>query len=87
MASYHVTNGGEVSMEVSDLRNIIEGKTVFKRCACCNNRGFVYFDSSTGDTVDPNRQAEEVEQELGINCDRERCDVCFGIGYVVGIIG
>ena len=61
-----------------ELRSIILGKRVYKKCPCCDNNG-IYYLNEEGES------ASSPLQEWGDDYSREECDNCDGLGFVIAI--
>lgn len=64
----------EISIE--ELRNIILGKIQYKKCPCCDNNGFEYWDEE-GISVLPSPLPE-----WGENYGKGICENCNGLGFI-----
>lgn len=71
-------------MESEEIRNIITGKTSFRKCPNCVGRGYEWYCGETG-VVFHNQSLpeEDIEEALGEWADRYECENCKGIGYIV----
>lgn len=58
------------------LRDIITGKIKYKKCPCCDNEGYEYWDEN-GVSVLP-----YPHPDWGNNYERGACQNCCGVGYV-----
>ena len=61
-----------------ELRDIILGKTTFKKCLSCDNNGQEWWDGDTGlgvGSVPPTGIPHE-------NISHVDCDNCNGLGYI-----
>ena len=62
----------------NELRDIIFGKTTFRKCPACDNKGRVYYDGNTGFGVGPSPPVGVPVEDI----DQDRCDGCHGLGYL-----
>ena len=66
-----------------ELRDIILGKTTFRKCPCCDNNGRVYYDGNTGLGVGPCPPAGIAEEDIA----DDTCDDCHGLGFIQNFKG
>lgn len=66
-------------LSTEELRNIILGKTVFKKCPCCDKNGTEYWDE------DGNNAGPAPRPEWGNDFCTGTCENCDGVAYVVTV--
>ena len=71
-----MTRSPYFELDTEELRNIITGKTSFRKCPCCNKEGLEYWEE-TGVSVLP-----YPHPDWGDNYESGPCDECDGLGYV-----
>lgn len=65
-------------LDNEELREIILGKTTFRKCPACDNKGQVYYDGRTGFGVGPYPPSNVAIEDIAT----DRCDDCDGLGYL-----
>ena len=60
-----------------ELRRIILGKTVYRKCPNCDENGIEYWDEN-GENVGPAPKEEWTD-----NYEQGECANCDGVGYVI----
>jgi hypothetical protein len=76
-------------IEVDELRAIIEGKRVYRKCPRCNGEGTEYYkwadDNQTGEVSFVTSQ-EYWDNENNPMYGHAECENCESLGYVIGIL-
>jgi hypothetical protein len=65
-----------IEISIEDLRAIITGKVIYRKCPCCDNSGTEFWDE-TGSSVMP-----YPHPDWGKNYNSGPCLTCDGLGYV-----
>ena len=72
-------------LDYNELRDIIEGKVMFRKCPNCDGTGMEYWEESE-DSYDQRTISEQEWNELGGRSNfmlgDEPCSVCSGLRYV-----
>lgn len=66
-------------LEAEELREIILGKIVYRKCPCCDKEGMEYW-SEDGEEVGP-----APKPEWGEFYNEGECENCKGLGFVPGV--
>ena len=69
-------------LTTQQYRDVIEGKTVFRKCPSCSGRGYDYYDTSTGEIISENEASNLKNYEV----NTDQCDVCKGLGYIKAVV-
>ncbi len=59
------------------FRNIILGKTTYRKCPLCNNDGIQYWDNVDGGDIQSYRKPE-----WGEEYNSGECENCDGLGFI-----
>lgn len=74
-----------VELSFDELRLIIQGKVVFRRCPDCDGSG-VYYYTEESDTPVSQKKYEDAGGSSNADNDTGRCETCKGVGYVTNDI-
>ena len=65
-----------ITLGIDELRDIITGKTKFRKCLKCDANGLIYWDAEGVATLPYVPEGWNGDYESG------PCDMCGGLGYV-----
>jgi hypothetical protein len=74
-----------IELEPDDLRDIIEGKTKFRKCPSCEGSGMTFYIKDSDFPV-TNKVYEENGGASNFDNETACCNVCRGVGYVSNMI-
>ncbi len=69
----------DITLDIEELRDILLGKMVYKKCLCCDKDGMEYWNED-GEEVGPSPR-----KEWGDNYCEGSCENCNGLGFVPGV--
>lgn len=69
----------EICLDAEELRDILLGKMVYKKCPCCDKEGLEYWNED-GEDVSPAPKAEWGEDYCSGTCEN-----CNGLAFVPGV--
>lgn len=78
----------DFSLEIDELRAIIEGRRSYRKCPACLGRGYEWFCADKGVVFADQDGDDEsyYEDKYGSEyVDKDGCDTCYGLGYVVAV--
>lgn len=74
------------SLEIEELRAIIEGRRSYRKCPACQGRGFEWYCATQGVVFEDQRgESEDYYEAISDNVEKDGCETCSGLGYVVAI--
>ena len=74
-----------VELSFDELRLIIQGKVVFRRCPDCDGSG-VYYYTEGSDMPVSQKKYEDAGGSSNIDNGTGRCETCKSVGYVTNDI-
>ena len=76
---------GTIELEYEDLKKIIQGKVVFRRCPDCDGTGVFFYTEESDDPVSQ-KKYEEAGGDSNVENNTECCSTCNGLCYVTNDI-
>ena len=66
-------------LDITEIKDLIEGRIKYRKCPCCDTNGTVWFDSTKTSGVLPYPHTGIPEEDLGW----ETCHNCDGLSYIL----
>lgn len=76
----------DICLEIEELRAIIEGRRVYRKCPSCFGKGFEYYCGDTGEVFPDQSKDEDYYETITSYLCIDQCDNCKGLGYVIAIL-
>jgi RecJ-like exonuclease len=94
MSMWNLSPGGGIDIDPEDLRSIIQGKCMIRKCPDCNGDGNVYWHYKSDDDENPRQVSRQFfddwenrdnDEDNGPSVEEELCETCWGVGYIAAI--
>lgn len=69
----------EMYLDLTEIKDLIEGRMKYRKCPCCDTNGLVRFDSTKAAGMLPYPPPGIPEEDL----DWETCHNCNGLSYIL----